>query len=383
MLFVSGPVLEFVDDIPVPVLVSLTGDDHGVDHFLELLKSRAASDFFRMAGALTERFMPVITAVIQESKGASQGEEGQVIAGFVAKFMGEQRTIQTWLYSQLGAAVQGALAVADGIGALTFETLREKRTNIMTNLLHPTGYEEMLDGLVKLRLVEPRIQASLCGKCGDYAVSISNTPQAIPKCPKCGFNWATLTLFVFAQAVAPLKVDNRDLPLFVSGYIRSKVTSLMPLGNSQIWPLAEFGASDNRVGEVDVAIPDLRLGIECKEFEDALAPMTRSRLAGMAKDLEPQLARYMKLGFSRAMIVTNLSQKAAAKLAHALREKVPRLASREGALTVVPGTPELLLSALDSVANDISDVLKKEFTKRFKRAEGAALALPRPKPGKG
>jgi hypothetical protein len=365
VLCVRGPVLEFVDEIPVPVLVGIAGPVEGVDHFLELMKSRAESDLAKVGGALMQRFMPAVLAVFQDVKSTESPSEAAFAAGFAARFLGERETIMRWLYGELGAAVQGVVSVSDGVGAVVFETLREKRTAILTNVLEPAGFELMLQGLLRLHLIEPRIQSSLCGNCGHFAVTLSSTLLRTPHCPRCGSEWCSLTLYVFGAGLAPLKAANADLPLFVSSYLKSKCSRLMPLGEADVLPHALFGAPDRVEAEVDVFVPALKLGIECKQFEDAVAPMTRPRVSNMAGDLETQIRRYQKLGIKRVIVVSNLSIRSASKLESALHARLQPISSKENALAVVPGIPEALLGRLDLIANELSKKLTSEFAKRF------------------
>jgi hypothetical protein len=365
VLFVNGAVLELDHDIPVPVLIGMSGTEGGVSEFLELLKSRATSDVARIAGSFLERVVPPIVAVVHETGKKGELTEGAFVAGFVARFVGQTDKIQSLLYGHLAGAIQGAVAVSDGIGAFALEALREKLRGILTNVLRPDEYPGMLMALQKLQLIEPRLQASLCGGCGNYCLTMSSSPQSQARCPKCGHEWLTLTLYVFHTSIARFKTQNQDLPLFISAYLRSKVAREMPIGSPRVFPLAYLGNRESATVEVDVVVPDLRLGIECKEFEDANAPMTRPRLGKLTDELVTQIRSYLSVGIKKVLVVTNLNPRATTKLGQALAKKLPELSGKDSGLEVVPGTPDALLARLDKIAEELAKGLSASLAKRF------------------
>lgn len=374
VLFVNGAVLELDHEIPVPVLIGMSGSEAGVPEFLELLKSRATSDVMRIAGSFLERVVPPIVGVVQETGKKGELTEGAFVAGFVARFVGQRDRIESLVYGHLAGAIQGAVAVSEGIGAFALETLREKLRGILTNVLRPDEYPGMLMALHKLQLIEPRLQASLCGGCGNYCLTMSSNPQPVTRCPKCGLEWLTLTLYVFHSSIARFKTQNQDLPLFISAYLRSKVAREIPIGSPRIFPLAHLGNRDSSTVEVDVVVPDLRLGIECKEFEDANAPMTRPRLGKLTDELVGQVRSYLSVGIKKVLIVTNLNPRATAKLGQSLSKKLPELAGGESGLEVVPGTPDALLTRLDKTAAELAKGLGATLAKKF--APNATETLP-------
>ncbi len=375
VLFVNGAVLELDHEIPVPVLIGMSGSETGVPEFLELLKSRATSDVTRIAGSFLERVVPPIVGVVQETGKSSELTEGAFVAGFVARFVGQRDKIDSLVYGHLAAAIQGAVAISEGIGAFALETLREKLRGILTNVLRPDEYQGMLMALLKLQLIEPRLQASLCGGCGNYCLTMSSNPQPVARCPKCGLEWLTLTLYVFHASIARFKTQNQDLPLFISAYLRSKVGREMPIGSPKVFPLAYLGKRDSATVEVDVVVPDLRLGIECKEFEDANAPMTRPRLSRLADELTTQIRSYMSVGIKKVLVATNLNARSATKLGQALSKKLPELAGSDSGIEVTPGTPEALLARLDTIAEELARRLEASLAQKF--ASKSADALPR------
>lgn len=365
VLFVNGAVLELDHEIPVPVLIGMSGSEVGVPEFLELLKSRATSDVARIAGSFLERVVPPIVGVVQETGKKGELTEGAFVAGFVARFVGQRDKIESLVYGHLAGAIQGAVAISEGIGAFALETLREKLRGILTNVLRPDEYQGMLMALQKLQLIEPRLQASLCGGCGNYCLTISSNPQPVARCPKCGLEWLTLTLYVFHASIARFKTQNQDLPLFVSAYLRSKVARDMPIGSPKVFPLAHLGNRESTTVEVDVVVPDLRLGIECKEFEDANAPMTRPRLGKLTDELVAQIRSYLSVGIKKVLVATNLNARSAAKLGQALSKKLPELAGRDSGIEVTPGTPDALLARLDKIAEELAKGLGASLAKKF------------------
>lgn len=363
ILYINGSVLEFDHDIPVPVVVGMRGTDEGVGHFIELMESKFNVDVSRIVGSLAVKMLPnIIGAVIQEVGNMENPDEKVVIGAIAMKFMGSLNSMQTTMQGQIGAALQGAVSLAEGVGAIVFESLVDKRTNILNNVLDPDGYEEMLNGLQRLNLIHSRLEVSLCGECGNYSVALSNTPQRVPECPKCGCEWATLTLLVFDRSYAPLKVANQDLPLFISAYVRSETVRKQPIAQPRVFPLAQFHGKDGATLEIDVFVPDLNLGIECKEFEDALAPITRPRIASMAGGIAPQVKGYLSLGLRHVIVVTNLSEKGCSALSESLHSQLAK--DLLGATVhVIPGTPEHLLDALDEVVEELSKLATEQLGK--------------------
>jgi hypothetical protein len=210
--------------------------------------------------------------------------------------------------------IQGASSISDMIVAGTFQALTKKRDMQIQTFLDDDEYEEMIDALEKLGLIESKLQISLCPNCGNYQFVMSPNPWVMESCSKCGDAWATLTLYTFSKPLDTLKLKGSDFPLFTSSYLRNKIISLAPFGEVEIYPLAEVRHDSGEAVEIDVYIPQHQLGIECKTFEDSYAPLTESRIGSIVGKLVPQVQRYVSMGAVKVVSVSNLPEDAIAKV---------------------------------------------------------------------
>lgn len=364
-LFLNGAVLEFVEDAPVPVLVSQAGSLEGVGHFVELAKTRFDSDLLAIGSTFVKRFSPTIEVVLREfAKQPSGGASGFAMA-FGARMAGDVEGTRSFMRDLLGEAIQGAVSLSEGVAATAFEALSTRRKEIMINSLAPETYEEMIGALHRLGLIESRMRVAICGSCGNHELLVAISPRAEKACTKCGADWARLNLYVFKESISSMKKDGTDLPVFASAFIRAQTRKEFIPGEIDVYPLATWVSGGAKKGEIDVWVPLLRLGIEVKTYEDALAPLTASRIGGYVGQISPQLGRYVSLGADRLAVVTNLPAGGAGKLEPALKSKLRKDGVAFRDLIVVPGNPDALVEFLTDVAKKCAKILEKDFSDRM------------------
>lgn len=98
--------------------------------------------------------------------------------------------------------ISGASTISDGITPELYENLIEMREKMIRSAFYDDEYEEMVDSLLKLNLIEPRLQISLCPICADYQITLTKTATLLNECPNCGEEWASVTLFTFIPPYA-------------------------------------------------------------------------------------------------------------------------------------------------------------------------------------
>lgn len=365
VLFLNGAVLEFVEDAPIPVLVSQAGSLEGVGHFIELAKTRFESNLLTISSTFVKRFSPTIEVVLREFAKQPSGDASGFAMAFGARMAGDVQVTRSFMRDLLGEAIQGAVSLSEGVAATAFEALSTRRREIMINSLAPDTYEEMISALHRLGLIESRMRVAICGSCGNHELLVAISPKAEKACTKCGVDWARLNLYVFKGSISSMKKDGTDLPVFASAFIRAQTRKEFIPGETDVYPLATWVSGGKKKGEIDVWVPLLRLGIEVKTYEDALAPLTASRIGGYVGQIAPQLGRYVTLGADRLAVVTNLPAGGAGKLEPALKNQLRKEGVAFRDLVVVPGNPDALVGFLMDAAKKCAKLLEKDFSDKM------------------
>ena len=265
--------------------------------------------------------------------------------------------------------LRGAFSISDLIAAGIFKTLTEIRTAQTSCGIKETDYEHVLDALLKLDVIEPILQASICPKCTNYQLTISPCPTTKSTCPKCGENWATQTIYMFKGQLSEIKAKNQDLPLFISSYLKQKTSVSTIFGEIRIYPNAqvETQTTNKETAEIDVYIPDFKIGIECKTQTDPTTPLTKDRLGGMTGDIiNKHIKKYVKTGIENIFIVTNLPQTQAQKLETALKASTAEQQIVLKTVQVIPGNIETLLQFLEKLTKKITK--KRQNSLRLRKA---------------
>jgi hypothetical protein len=373
VLYLNGSVLCVSEDVGLPVLVSVEGDPDEVEESSDLLQAKFKTEISSIVNRGLQSFLPTIINALKEMNAKSPPgttPEAMFQAGLVGKITDFLESHSSEI-SQL--LVQGGFRFADVIVASTFESLVRLRRGHIQTTLEESVYEEMVDGLRKLGIIESKLQISLCPDCANYEASLSRSLRHADTCPRCSSEWSTATVYTFGPQYEQVKLKNNDLPLFVSAYLRYKVNSEAPFGSLNVRPLVEISSTKGHHFEVDVYLPEFQLGIECKIFENSFAPLTKSRLGSIAGDLTEQIKKYYSIGLKKVALITNLpsdsSEKVKAIVSKKLRKGMPDF-------EMVPGDVESLLEWLDTLAHAIAEKVNKDFERSITRVSKAETVPP-------
>jgi len=382
ILFVSGHVLSlYPSPIDLPCLVSAQGPYQTISRSADLLNGKANVAVTTLIGSALQIFLPKISVLMREETTLTQnltevsGEQAPtelqqsklamlMMAEVVPEIDKHKKELAT-------IAIQGVSSLSDMITINILTSLLETRENHLHCTFDEDEYEEMIESLRRLGIIGSKLQVSLCPECTNYQFTISSCPCISDRCPKCGEDWVTAILYTFEDSYASIKIDNNDLPLFISRYLRYKMISGVLQHKVEIYPNAVVRIEDGKEAEIDVFIPEWNFGVECKVYEDVFAPMTDARMNNLKDKLLKQIHRYSQANISQILIVTNLTSSSAEKLQGAIVE-----ALRQGGdsasikAKVLSGDVEVLLSTLDEIASEIVKSINESTQRKFKPTEG-------------
>lgn len=373
ILYLNGAVLRAHEDFKAPCLISRVGSIKKVEKSMDLLSGRSKTRIIPLMRSAAKIFLPkLLESVVQAGLSADFDADQldvasmKAIVSIVPELEKEKQTL-------MGIMIDGAFTMADLVAVWFFKGLSDLRNNHILSGIGEEDYENMIDGLRRLDVIEPKLQVSLCSECMNYELTISRHPSSKETCPRCGTVLTTQTLYMFIGALGNIKSKNSDLPLFISSYLKFALASQILVENPEIYPKAEITFSTGSNGEketskveVDVYIPSFNIGIECKTFEAPLAPMTTERANGIIGDLMKQLRKYVKAGVSSFFLITNLPEKNLGKIQQALEISLENAQLPLQDIKVVPGDVEKLLDFLNSLADRIAKQAWVGYTKRLK-----------------
>jgi len=325
-----------------------------------------------MRGA-TKMFLPKLLETVFQAGLSTDSDADQLdvasmkaIVSIVPEFEKEKRTL-------MGMIIDGAFTMADFVVVWFFKGLSDLRSNHILSGISDDDYENMIEGLRRLDVIEPKLQVSLCSECLNYELAISRHPSLKETCPRCGTELTNQTLYMFKGALGDIKSENSDLPLFISSYLRFRLSSQMVLEDLEIYPKAEIaysirsgGEKDLAKVEIDVYIPSFRIGMECKTFETPLAPMTTERANGIVGNLMKQLRKYVKGGISEFFLITNLPNKNLGKVQQALEISLRNAQLPLQDFRIIPGDVDMLLNFLNVLADRVAKQTWERYTERLK-----------------
>jgi len=348
ILYMNGDALEIPGNTKIPCLVGVKGPPaEKAKDSIELLMGRAKTQIIPL---IKEFIMPHISALLSKFGGIAteiEDDPHRTIVNMLADTMiRKQDEVQAMTVKLL---LRGAFAIPSITAAGLFQALEEIRAGQATCTIGGTDYDGLVESLLRLGLIEPKLQVSICPECSNYQITISPCPTNKTTCPSCGGEWATRTIYMFKSPYDKVKAQNQDLPLFISSYLKLRTTLTNITEKPEIHPNAELRKEDT-AAEVDVYIPRIKMGIECKVYHNPNSPMTTSRL-GIAGNLRKQLENYAKLGLTHIIIVTNLPEHHAKKIEEKLQEhpETPEVDKIE----VIPGNTDKLLQFLDELAQQL------------------------------
>lgn len=378
ILFVSGHVLSpYPSPMDLPCLVSVQGPYLMISRSADLLSGRANVAVTTLIRSVLQLFLPQISVLMREEMVAQNvtEESGEQVSAEIqqnalAMLMMAKVTPELEKHKEKLAriVIQGASSLSDMIVVNILESFLETRDQHLHCTFDEGKYEEMIESLRRLGIIGSKLHVSLCPECTNYQFTISDCPCLSDNCPKCGEEWVTATLYTFDSPYGSIKVDNNDLPLFISSYLRYRMISEVLSRKVEIYPNAVVRFEDDKEAEIDVFVPEWNFGVECKVYEDIFAPMTDSRTGNLKDKLLRQIRRYSQASITRVLIVTNLTDSSAEKLQSATA-KALRQDGNPISIKVLPGDIEILLRTLDEIASEIAKSVNELSHKKLKTTE--------------
>jgi ribosomal protein S27E len=280
-------------------------------------------------------------------------------------FMATVPELQKKMKALTGLFVNGAFLFSDIVLVAIYKGFVEIRgSHLRTGVTHD-DYEKMIAHLVKLDMVKPRMRVSICPNCMNTELVVSNHPSMNDACPKCGTSWSSAVLFLFEEQFGKIKSLNNDLPLFISTYLKHQI-GLNAFGEKiEILPNAVVAAAEKQV-EIDVFIPEYKIGIECKNYLTSSMPDTLTRIEGLAGQFRAQLMNYKQAGIEQVFIVANLPN----KTFDLLRKKMSEDATKNTALpkaVIIQGNTDSLLEFLKKLSLTLVSNAKMKLETSFQK----------------
>lgn len=365
ILFINGSVMDVSPEAFAPVLVGLNGNRTKVRMASDLLMGKAKTELAPLVSRLIRVFVPKLLVMVRKDEFVDAAEKGEsaVQVVLVASMMSELDSMMGELSKTF---IEGAFTLSDMIAVSAFDALCELRRGQVRSALDESDYESMLDLLRRLNVIEPRLQVSLCPECGNYQLTLSRYSQHSEACGRCRTEWITTTLCSLETSLAKLKSDNADFPIFISAYLRNRLAYSAALADVRIHPNAVMPMNGDQV-EVDVYLPEYGIAIECKVFEDAMAPLTRSRLGSIKGDLIRQLENLANIGIPNITLATNLPAASATKLKATLLKAAQQKNLRIQNLEVAPGDAAVLIRYLNALSDYIATQISEKMSKSFEK----------------
>jgi len=374
VLYLNGSVLRAHEDFKVPCLISQIGSVKKVEKSMDLLSGKSKTRLVPLVMNAARMFLPKLLQSISQLGVSERSDATQLDTASAKAVISVFSELDRQKRTLMGMIIDGAFTVADLAAIWFFKGLADLRGNHILSGISEDDYENMIDGLRRLDVLEPKLQVSLCPECMNYELTISRHPSLKDKCPRCGTVLSSQTLYMFKGELGNLKSENSDMPLFVSSYLKFRLYSSILTENPEIYPKAETthsidgdGEKETSRVEIDVYIPSFGIGIECKILETPLAPMTTERANGIVGDLMKQLRKYIKAGISEFFLVTNVPDKNLGKVQEALEISVSNAALPLKNLKVIPGDVDALLNFLNELADRIGTKISQDYMKRFEK----------------
>ena len=265
----------------------------------------------------------------------------------------EKQEFLKTLTPYLGGAIKPfAEMLVGSLYKFYFERYRNQRQVI-------SEFDDVVVLLKRLGLLFPFLSLAVCPACNNFESVFSRFARFSPECPKCGTSWPVLMVNEFPESFASLKKANRDLPVFISAYLRSK--SPLPVA---VFPNAEFDLESGKA-EVDVFIPHTATGIECKCYTNNIA-VSESTINSEAGKIKQQIERYLALGLVRVAIITNYNDADAEKLRMRLTGELKQIRGLNE-WKVLSSDLKAFAKFLDDESSKIGDAVKTSMQKEFEQ----------------
>ena len=369
ILFLNGSVFEVFENTGVCSLISLRGSSKDVDKAIDLIegisKTNIASfynEFFKLV------IFPFIVTILKQTDISEQKElnEKPVQMKIFAVIMTRISELERRLKEVTGLIINGAFLFSDLVISGIYKGLSEIRNSHISTGISSESYENMICQLAKLNVIEPTMRVSICPNCMNTELVISKYPSVRENCPRCGYEWSSIILYLFKEQFGRVKSVNNDLPLFISSYLKNKIEYEILGEMVNIYPNAVLKLEEEgKEVEVDVYIPSLNIGIECKTYLTSFIPHTIERAKSIAGEYEKQVMNYIKCGIERVYIVANLPKKTLEQVSKELKEK---FFDRGIKVEIIAGDVDALLNFLNSLSLELIEEAKKRMGEVLYRA---------------
>jgi hypothetical protein len=200
----------------------------------------------------------------------------------------------------------------------------------------------MVRSLLRLGVLEPKLQITICTSCGHNHLSFGSFPHYEIQCPQCHREPHYARVHTLNKTLEGLKRSNEnDLPTFVARYIQAESISVLNPANNKSFPPDV---------ELDVYMEESGCDIECRNLlRDHLAAGTadvkRFARGLFQQKIEKKAEVLDRNGIKRIIFVTNLPHDDAARLQKeldALAEASGRTYVLRVAGSEIPGLLKLL-----------------------------------------
>jgi hypothetical protein len=290
----------------------------------------------------------------------ARGAAEEAIAGIVGRLVSDNEELMQTGMTFLPTAIGQLGFLVDGLAFLIVDEAQQRRERqLAATGLTSARYAAMLAALRDLELVTPAVRVALpANRRPELAFTselqfMSALPQGTP----------TLEVLRVVPRVEALKVANESaLAVFMSRYINAHL-----FHGTGAFASAQYGGA--KQVEIDVAVPDLRLGVEVKVY-NAPQVTNAQQIPNHANRLAAQFVQYKSVGVERFVYATNLrKQDAEAVVKDAKRILGMKQGGKE--IHVVAGSTGAVLEWMDGVIGEIHQHLQatveRDVRKRLTR----------------
>lgn len=361
VLFVSGDSLTLSPEFEQIGIVGLEVAEGGNIEGADLLVAQSQLQLFRIAQEVVPKYIQSFSESIGEAivgVASIQDEEERqsiLVARIAQKVRSQDEAIEfsKSLTPYIGGAIKPFAELLVGSLYKFYYEKHKAQHQIITE------FEETVSSLKRLGLLAPFLSLALCPACNNYELVFSRSAKFAPNCAQCGSRWPVLTVNEFPQPFATLKKKSKDLPVFVSAYLKSK--SPLPV---EVFPNAEFNLRNGKV-EVDVFVPDTATGIECKCYANNIA-VTESTIKSEAGTIRHQIENYLATGITRVLVVTNYNDVDADKLKIRLIDQLKGVKGLQE-WKVLGADLMKFAKALEEEANRLGEAVNRRWQQELER----------------
>lgn len=214
-------------------------------------------------------------------------------------------------------------------------------------------YNECVDLWRECGLIEPIFAISVCSNelCKHYEFLLSSAPKLERNCPRCGSRWINIILYKVNEPFSSLKLEGKDLSIFLSGYIKTALS--LPVN---VIPECYVTANGEDV-QIDVFLQNPPTIFECKIYEDPSITTYEKMLNIYREACQQLISSLNKLGVKNGYIITNLKL-SEPQLSRLKEETEKIIGQQELTIKLIADTsPEKLLEKLSTELKKINEQL--------------------------